>query len=102
MSRTTVGAPHRVVMRVTAPLIHLCPYRDEVDEGTVSITWETEGRTFELHSLREWLVQFKNQKVSHEELTKHIKDELDFCHGLTVVSVATHWGTAGMDVGCSI
>lgn len=98
----TVEAPHGTVLRVTAPLVHLCPFRDEVDKGAVTITWETEGQTFELHSLASYLQSFRPVRISHEALTLHIKDSLNASAGLTVVSVATLWGTAGLGVGCSI
>lgn len=102
MSLTTVMAPHGIAMRITAPLTHVCPYRDEVDEGTVTITWETEGRTFELHALREWLGRWKDSKISHEHLTSALKYDLNVPDGLTVVLVSTKWNTAALDVVCSI
>lgn len=97
----TVPAPHRVAMKTTAPLVHLCPFKDEVDEGSVTITWECEGKTFELHSLREYLDTFKDKHISHEHLMTLLKRDLDV-EGLTVVVISSRWGTAGMDVGCSI
>jgi len=40
-----------VTVEATGPVTHLCPHRDEIDHGTVTITWVCEGRTIELHSL---------------------------------------------------
>lgn len=97
----TVEAPHGTVLRITAPLVHECPFKQETDEGSVTITWETEGRTFELHSLAAYLKTFAPVRISHEALTRHLKDSLNASTGLTVVSVATRWGTAGLDVACS-
>ena len=106
MSYVTVGAPTGVTLSATAPARHLCPFVKEKDEGTVTVTWRTLGRTFELHSLRRHLDQFMDQwgevEVSHEEFTRHLQDTFD--HGdskLQVLSVRTEWNTAGMPVVCS-
>lgn len=91
-SRTTVTA--------TYPLQHLCPYRDEVDSGTVEITWRTHGATFELHDLGAFLATFAGKEFSHEQLTAFLAALLHDRDGLTVVEVLTRWTTAGAEVVC--
>jgi hypothetical protein len=107
MSFVTVGAPAGLTLSATAPARHLCPFVKENDEGTVTVTWLTKGRTFELHSLRRHLDAFMDQwgevEVSHEEFTGHLRDT--FAHGdmlVEILSVESSWDTAGMSVTCSI
>jgi NADPH-dependent 7-cyano-7-deazaguanine reductase QueF len=90
-----------VTMTVSSPLRHLCPFVDEVDEGSVNITWQVNGATFELHSLHEYLDGFKDSELSHEAITDLIRHNLSVTQGIEIVSVTTHWQTAGMDVQCS-
>jgi NADPH-dependent 7-cyano-7-deazaguanine reductase QueF len=90
-----------VTMVVTAPLMHLCPFKDEVDRGDVKITWTTNGNTFELHSLRAYLGAFADLTITHEDLTEQIRRELGAFHGVHNVTVQTSWETAGMGVVCS-
>jgi NADPH-dependent 7-cyano-7-deazaguanine reductase QueF len=88
-------------MRVTSPLRHLCPFVNEVDNGEVTIGWDAEGWTFELHSLRAYLNTFAEREISHEELTEELRAELSTHHGIEAVKVETNWTTAGMGVTCS-
>lgn len=97
----TVTCDSDVTMTVTAPLTHLCPHVDEVDNGTITLTWRVNGYTLELHSLREYLNGFKYAEVSHEEITDLIRHEMSVTPGVEVVSVETTWDTAGMEVKCS-
>lgn len=83
---------------ITGRLVHECPFKDESDQGEVTITWLPDGHTLELHALREWLDGFARVKVSHEALTAAIEAELDDLPGITDVSVATTWQTAGFRV----
>ena len=85
-------------MTVTAPVRHLCPFKDEVDDGTVRITYSLAGRTLELHSLRAWLDTLADRTVSHEDLTRALSDTLTHEHHLADVRVVTEWETAGMHV----
>ncbi len=96
-----VDSDDDVVVTAVAPLVHLCPHVDEVDYGTVTISWRTAGKTIELHSLRAWLQSFSNVVVSHEKITDLIREEVSAPDGLVDVRVATQWRTAGMDVSCS-
>lgn len=101
MSRVAVAAPAGQRVEVTSLLQHLCPFKDEVDNGTIVIEWETVTRTMELHALKEWLNGFSGDRISHEAITKAIHEGLSEVHGLKVLRVETKWHTAGMRVVCS-
>lgn len=94
----TVPCASQVTASYTAPLTHRCPFRDEIDEGAVTVTWTTTGSTLELHALAAWLDGFKDDRVSHEDLTDAIGDHLDALPGITGVEVVTEWATAGARV----
>lgn len=100
MSINTVPIEATVTMSATADIQHMCPFVHEVDNGTVVITWEAEGWTIELHSLRAYLNTFSDREISHEELTEEIRAELNGHHGITIESVNTTWRTAGMGINC--
>ena len=86
-----------VIVTATGHLNHLCPFRDEPDAGLVSVSWVSDGETLELHSLREYLDTFSQERVSHEELTTRISQDIESA-GIKVVAVETEWVTAGMKV----
>lgn len=96
----TLAAPcdAQVAMSYTTPLTHLCPFVDEIDNGTVTITWATAGATLELHALAAWLGEFRTDRMSHEDITESIHDALDDLPGITDVQVITRWSTAGGQV----
>ena len=94
----TVPIDSVVQMSATADIQHLCPFVNEVDNGTVTITWKAAGWTFELHSLRDYLNSHKDREISHEDLTAEIRAELGSHHGINNVTVETKWRTAGMEV----
>lgn len=82
-----------------AMILHLCPFKDEVDEGTITIEWIARSTTFELHELASYFATFANKKISHEQLTGDIFAYLARQpEGPIVLRVATHWRTAGMNV----
>lgn len=83
---------------VEGPLRHMCPHVAEVDDGTVRIEWTCAGQTLELHSLAAYLGSFADERISHEELTRQLRDELAGLHGIADVTVATTWHTAGLAV----
>lgn len=93
----TVDTPAEVYVTATGSLRHRCPYVDELDEGTVEITWSTLGATFELHALRAYLDQWEDVKVSHEELAAMIRVDLDV-PGLRVTEVVVRFPTANLEV----
>lgn len=91
-----------VTITATAAFQHVCPHAQEVDHGSVTITWETAGATIELHSLREYLDTWADVEISHEAITQELRDALGALDGLTVTGVNTSWTTAGMGVTCII
>ena len=101
---TAVPVDSAVTVTVTASMTHLCPFVDEVDHGTITITWQPDtegGHTIELHSLRAYLDGFAEDRIAHEDLTRRVADDLDTLPGLTVTAVESGWLTAGMGVRCS-
>lgn len=101
MIPATVPDISDVVVTVRAELVHRCPHVDEIDHGTIAITWCPEGRTFELHSLADYLSRWKDAALSHEQITDRIRADLSLADCLTVLSVETTWTTAGMEVTCA-
>lgn len=87
-----------VHMQTTAPLVHRCPFRDEVDEGFIELTWVTAGSTLELHALHAWLAGFEHDVISHEGITADIAEHLGALPGIDDVQVVTRWRTAGAEV----
>jgi hypothetical protein len=96
-----VRAPAGITTHITAPLRHRCPYRDELDVGTVTMIWETIDETFEIHSLRAYLDYFKDVTISHEDLVEDLASLLRDTPGVTGKLITTTWDTAGMEVRCS-
>lgn len=94
----TVPEPADVTLTVTARVQHLCPHVDEIDHGAVSVTWSTDGATFELHALRDYLASWASTRISHESLTDTIRAELAATPGVHLLAVHSSWETAGMDV----
>jgi NADPH-dependent 7-cyano-7-deazaguanine reductase QueF len=81
-----------------AGLVHRCPHVEEVDVGTVEVSWYTNGHTVELHSLAAYLVSWAEARVSHEEVTEQIRRDLAGLEGIAQVRVMTSWSTAGLAV----
>lgn len=100
MTPRTVPEPAVVTVTATGPLTHRCPHVDEVDTGTVTVTWTTAGQTIELHSLRAWLDSFADVRTSHEAITAGIETALQL-PGIVDVAVETTWTTAGMAVAAT-
>lgn len=96
----TVEDSSDVTVSVKADLQHLCPHVEEIDFGTVTITWRVNGQTYEMHSLAEYLRGFKDSRLSHEQITDCIRHDLSTVDGIELVSVETTWDTAGMEVRC--
>lgn len=94
----TIPCGSEVTVQATAPLTHRCPFRDEIDHGSVEIQWTTAGNTFELHTLRAWLDNHAGLTVSHEDITRAIADDLAGRPGIRDVRVRTRWTTAGAGV----
>lgn len=91
---------------ISSPIRHLCPFTDEADAGTVTITWTCRGATLELHSLAAWLDSFADQTISHEELPAAVADGLRTAAAeshpafgdIVVTAVTARFTTAGIDV----
>lgn len=101
MSLVVVPVDATVRLQTSAPIQHMCPFVNEVDNGSITIGWDTDGWTFELHALRSYLNTFQDREISHEDLTDEIRAELSTHHGINKVTVNTSWRTAGMEVQCS-
>lgn len=93
----TLTAHCAVNVRATwaGPLVHLCPFADEVDSGNVEISWTTAGATVELHALAAWLETFADRRMLHEDITEEIRAKLAACPRLDRIEVITRWETAG-------
>lgn len=90
-----------VRVTVTAPIRHLCPFKDEIDDGELTLSWRTDHSTVELHSLRHFLGVFADARISHEEVVSEIWGAMNRVDGIRSVSVSTTWRTAGMKVQCA-
>lgn len=99
--RMVVESDADVTVTITADLTHLCPFVNEIDHGSITITYRIAGNTLELHALRDWFNGFKDSHITHEGLTDLIRHHLATLPGIEVIDVRTNWTTAGMDVTCS-
>ena len=97
---TATAAPG-LTMSATSPIRHLCPFKDEADDGTITVAWRTLNGTLELHSLRAYFRSFAAAEISHESITDTIYRELQRIPSVRVLDVSTTWDTAGMGVRCS-
>jgi NADPH-dependent 7-cyano-7-deazaguanine reductase QueF len=83
---------------VRAPIRHLCPFKEEVDDGHITVVFRVCTSTFEMHALADYLGSFAAERISHESLTDRIYTELSQQHGPVVERVSTEWETAGAQV----
>lgn len=97
----TVPIEANVRLSAKANIQHLCPFVQEIDNGTLTATWDADGWTLELHALHAYLGTFAGREISHEELTSEVQAELSSHYGINNVSVTSNWRTAGMEVACS-
>lgn len=98
---SSVPIEAHVRLSAKASIRHLCPFVQEVDNGTLTVAWDADGWTLELHALHAYLGTFAEREISHEELTAEVQAELSSHHGINNVSVTSSWRTAGMEVACS-
>jgi hypothetical protein len=78
---------------VTAPVEKRCPYKDERDVGTVTLTFDvSEGDAPELHDLAAYLKGFEGEALSHEDFTRNVARDLP------VIEARSTWTTAGLSV----
>jgi len=85
-------------MLVSGVVSHLCPFRDERDDGRTSIRWVVQTHTIELHSLRVWLDSLAEKKTSHEQFTAAVRAAVSGLEGIAEVQVVSYWETAGFKV----
>lgn len=98
MTLQTVYCDSDVTITVAGTLTHLCPFVDETDLGTFTVSWRPDGRTFELHSLAAYLGAFTDARLSHESITDRIRHDLASTPGIAAVRVDTTWTTGALDV----
>jgi NADPH-dependent 7-cyano-7-deazaguanine reductase QueF len=89
------GAP--ALVTVTMPAFHMCPFKDEEDEGDLTVTWHAGAQTVEIHSFAAWLHSLDQWRVSHEAFTYHVRETLESV-GVRVEAVTTRWDTGGATV----
>lgn len=82
-------------LTVSAAVMKSCPYHEEADEGTATLTFdvgEVDGP--ELHDLAAKLTDWEKDRISHEDFTRALLAKFG------AVEVVTRWQTAGLDVEC--
>lgn len=82
------------VVTVTAPVTKLCPYKDEIDAGTATLTFHVQDEAPELHGVARVLGKWASERISHERYS----DLLLTAFGPECVAVRTVWTTGGMEV----
>lgn len=85
-------------IKVVASFVHHCPFVDEEDKGTITIIYRVYEEILELHSLRRYLDNWEEVRISHEEITHRIKQDIEAAISPATLSVTTYFVTAGMDV----
>jgi NADPH-dependent 7-cyano-7-deazaguanine reductase QueF len=80
------------LVTVTRAISHLCPYVDEVDIGTISVSWDNDAHRIELHGMGVFLDKWAKERISHEDMTDRIAEHFAPC------IVVTTWNTAGFVV----
>lgn len=82
-----------MILTVTAPVTKRCPYKDESDDGEVTLTFHVaEGDGPELHDLASLLDTYRHVEISHEAFTREV------AAATGAESVCSTWTTAGMTV----
>lgn len=85
-------------VQITADIWHMCPFKHEEDEGTITLSWRTSyGMTLELHSLVAYLHAFDETLISHEDLVVQIREDLAAL-SVASVNVLARFTTAGAEV----
>lgn len=89
-----------VYVEIGARITKLCPFKDEVDYGTVTIGYWVEGKTLELHALRALLDTYSDKKMTHEDFVNKLAEELTVTLE-SPTAVTSKWETAGLCVEVS-
>lgn len=85
-----------MIVTISGPVTKRCPYREEVDEGTVTLTFDVgDDEAPELHGLAARLRRHEDARVSHEAYSLALIDDLG---PSGCVHVRTTWQTAGLEV----
>jgi NADPH-dependent 7-cyano-7-deazaguanine reductase QueF len=101
MSESSLGVPcdSSVQVTVIAPARHLCPFKDEVDVGTVRLEWTTSrGATVELHALAALIATQMTARISHEQWTADLAEAVSARTEIADLMVTSRWRTAGIEV----
>lgn len=94
-----VAADAAVTVTACAQINHTCPFKQERDAGTITISWKCIGSTIELHSLAEYLNAFSEQSISHEDLVALIAADLQTLGtGIHIQAVTASFTTADIAV----
>jgi NADPH-dependent 7-cyano-7-deazaguanine reductase QueF len=100
-SEVLVVDSHALVrVEITARVTKLCPFKDEVDHGAVTIQYLVRGKTLELHALRALLDGYASVKATHEDFAYELTERITELVG-GAVFVLGAWETAGMEVEVS-
>ena len=68
--------PRGIHVTLEAHVRSRCPFTDAPDSYDVQIEYISGGLCIEAHSLQEYLDSFKDQRISQEELTARINEDL--------------------------
>lgn len=102
MTELGVSCPAAVRVTVISTVRHLCPFKTEVDHGTVRISWSTTlGQTVELHALAALLRRYDDTEISHEQWTAEVAAAIETGAEVDGLVVETEWITAGLNVRVS-
>lgn len=97
----TMGGKYEV--EVCGPLVHQCPFVKETDNGLITITYTPDRSLVELHSLAQYLEQWADVAIPHEEISVVIADDLAEALGdQTRITVVTEWETAGLRTAVTV
>lgn len=97
--RLGVRCPDAVRVTVVSSARHRCPFKDEVDFGTVRIEWTTSrGETIELHTLAALIAANADTEVSHERWTADLASTISADADVEALVVTSQWTTAGIAV----
>lgn len=99
MTGLSVPCSSDVRVTVTAEASHLCPFRTEVDHGTVAISWSTaHGETVELHALAALVRCRERVEISHEQWTADLAASIAASAKVDDLTVTSTWQTGGLNV----
>lgn len=86
-------------VKITAPVEKRCPYKDEQDEGSLTLTFRVFKDAPELHELAENLSTWTDIPISHEDFTDAVVRRW---HSEGCVSARSTWRTAGLEVSVDV